>query len=112
MLLITSNIFLLKFLLKNEISEPVTYFTILEIIAKGDSKIGNIASKVGVPASHLSRYMQRLIDLDMIEKEVPITANNNNIINITLPLISSLDNNNKMKIVFAIFISSLFILVK
>ncbi|MBU2510031.1 ATP-binding protein [bacterium] len=62
-----------KFLLKDEISQPVTYFTILEIISRGETKIGKIGGKLGVPASHLSRYMQRLCDLDILEKQVPIT---------------------------------------
>ncbi len=62
-----------KFLLKDEISQPVTYFTILEIISRGETKIGKIAGKLGVPASYLSRYMQRLNDLDIVEKEVPVT---------------------------------------
>jgi uncharacterized protein len=65
-----------KFLIREEISEPVTYFTILEIISKGDTKIGKIASKMNVPASHLTRYMQRLIDLDIVKKEVPVTEKN------------------------------------
>ena len=65
-----------KFLLREEISEPVTYFTILEIISKGDTKIGKIAGRLNVAASHLTRYMQRLIDLDILKKEVPVTEKN------------------------------------
>jgi len=64
-----------KFLLKDEISQPVTYFTILETISRGETKIGKIAGKLGVPASYLSRYMQRLNALDIVEKEVPVTEN-------------------------------------
>ena len=62
-----------KFLLKEEIKEPVTYFNILETISKGESKIGKIAGRLGVVQSHLTRYIQRLIDLDIIKKEVPVT---------------------------------------
>lgn len=62
-----------KFLLKDEISQPVTYFTILETISRGETKIGKIAGKLGVPASYLSRYMQRLNALEIVEKEVPVT---------------------------------------
>jgi len=65
-----------KFLLKEEIKDPVTYFTILEVISKGETKIGNIAGKLNVSASYLTRYMQRLIDLDIIKKEVPVTEKN------------------------------------
>ena len=62
-----------KFLLKDEISQPVTYFTILEIMSRGETKIGKIGGKLGVPASHLSRYMQRLCDLDILEKQIPVS---------------------------------------
>jgi AAA+ ATPase superfamily predicted ATPase len=62
-----------KFLLKEDLKEPVTYFTILETIAKGESKIGKIAGKLNVSTSYLTRYMQRLIDIDILEREVPVT---------------------------------------
>ena len=62
-----------KFLLKEEINEPTTYFNILEVISGGETKIGKIGSRLSVHASYLSRYMQKLADLDIVEKEVPIT---------------------------------------
>ena len=64
------------FLLKQELTELTTYFSILEIISKGDTKVGNIASKLQVPSTHLSRYLSKLIDLDILTKEVPITEKN------------------------------------
>jgi len=62
-----------RFLLNEEIKDTATYFTILETIAAGDSKIGKIGSKLNVPSHYLTRYLLRLGDLDIIEKEVPIT---------------------------------------
>ena len=62
-----------RFLLKEEISAPGTYFQILSIIASGEQKIGKIAARIGVHASHLTRYLLKLIDLDILEKQVPIT---------------------------------------
>jgi hypothetical protein len=62
-----------KFLLKEEINEPTTYFNIMEVISDGETKIGKIGSKLNVPSSYLTRYLQKLADLDIIEKEVPIT---------------------------------------
>ena len=64
------------FLLKQEISEAASYFSILEVISKGETKIGNIASALGVNASMLTRYLGKLIELDIIEKEIPITEKN------------------------------------
>ena len=64
------------FLLKQEINEVTTYSSILEVISKGDTKIGNIASSLGVNASFLTRYLNKLIELDILEKEVPVTEKN------------------------------------
>lgn len=65
-----------KFLLKEEINDITTYFSILEVISQGESKIGNIAKRLSVHSSYLTRYLEKLIDLDIIEKEVPITEKN------------------------------------
>ncbi|MCR4941231.1 MAG: ATP-binding protein [Campylobacter sp.] len=65
-----------QFLLNTEIYEPASYFAILEAISKGNSKIGSIASALGVNSTYLSRYLARLIELDLIRKEVPITETN------------------------------------
>jgi AAA+ ATPase superfamily predicted ATPase len=62
-----------QFLLKLEINEVGTYFGIIEAISKGNTKIGDIASILGVHSSYLPRYLQKLIDLDILIKEVPIT---------------------------------------
>jgi AAA+ ATPase superfamily predicted ATPase len=64
-----------KFLLKEEINEPTTYFNILEAISDGETKIGKIGGRLNVHSSYLTRYMQKLVDLDIVEKEVPITEN-------------------------------------
>ncbi len=65
-----------NFLLKDEISDARSYFSILESISKGNSKIGHIGSSLGLASSYLSKYMQRLIELDIVEKEVPVTETN------------------------------------
>jgi len=64
------------FLLKQELNDVTNYFSILETISKGETKIGNIASKLQVPATHLTRYLAKLIDLDILVKETPITETN------------------------------------
>ncbi len=65
-----------SFLLKDEISEPASFFSILKSISLGNRKIGHIASSLGVSSSYLSKYMQKLIDLDIVEKQIPITETN------------------------------------
>jgi AAA+ ATPase superfamily predicted ATPase len=65
-----------NFLLKQELNEVSTYFSILETISKGDTKIGDIASRLQVPSTHITRYLAKLIDLDILIKEIPITESN------------------------------------
>ncbi|MDD2451473.1 MAG: ATP-binding protein [Sulfurovum sp.] len=65
-----------NFLLRDEISEPASFFSILRSISMGNRKIGHIASSLGVNSPYLSKYMQKLIDLDIIEKQIPVTETN------------------------------------
>ncbi len=65
-----------QFILQNEVNEPITYFSILELIAKGEHKIGNIASKLGKNVQNITSFISKLIELDIIYKDVPITENN------------------------------------
>jgi AAA+ ATPase superfamily predicted ATPase len=65
-----------KFILQNEVNEPVNYFTILEVIASGEHKIGNIASKLNKNVQNITSFISKLIELDIIYKDVPITEEN------------------------------------
>ncbi|MFV0482008.1 MAG: ATP-binding protein, partial [Campylobacteraceae bacterium] len=65
-----------QFILQNEVSEPITYFSILEIIANGEHKIGNIAAKLGKNVQSITSFISKLIELDIIYKDVPITEAN------------------------------------
>ena len=64
------------FLLQNEVSEIGNYFSIIKSIALGNRKLGNIASNLEINPKNLSKYLQTLINLDILEKEVPITEKN------------------------------------
>ena len=65
-----------NFLLKQELSETGSYFAILESISKGNTKVGNIASNLSKPSTALTPYLQKLLELDILTKEVPITETN------------------------------------
>lgn len=65
-----------QFILQNEVSEPMTYFSILEIIARGEHKLGNIASKLGKNVQNITSFISKLIELDILYKEVPVTEVN------------------------------------
>jgi AAA+ ATPase superfamily predicted ATPase len=78
-LILNKNAFLYSegyFLLKQEINEVSTYFSILEAISKGATKLGNISSMLEMQSSQLTRYMEKLIDLGFIDKDVPVTEKN------------------------------------
>jgi len=62
-----------RFILQNEVNEPMTYFTILETIANGEHKLGNIAGKLNKNVQNITSFMSKLIELELIYKEVPIT---------------------------------------
>ncbi len=65
-----------NFLLHREVKDVGTYFSIIKTIAEGNRKLGQIASKLGVVQSSLSKYLSTLIKLDILEREVPITETN------------------------------------
>jgi AAA+ ATPase superfamily predicted ATPase len=65
-----------NFLLKDELGNTASYFSILQVISNGNHKIGQIASALSVNSSYLSKYMLKLIELGIIIKETPITETN------------------------------------
>jgi len=65
-----------QFILQNEVNEPITYFSILEIIANGEHKIGNIAGKLGKNVQNITSFISKLIELDILYKDVPVTQTN------------------------------------
>ncbi len=61
-----------EFLLKEELREPSNYMTILETIASGSTRLGEISSKTGFDKSYLSKYLKILVNLDIVQVEAPI----------------------------------------
>ena len=53
-----------------------SYFSVIKAIAAGNSKLSAIASMLEVKATSLTKYLKTLMDLDILEREVPITENN------------------------------------
>jgi len=64
-----------KFLLQEEVNDLSRYFSILNAISIGHTKMSAISSYLQINAGGLSPYISKLIDLDILEKEVPITEN-------------------------------------
>ncbi len=65
-----------KFILREEIRDPITYFSILQVISQGERKIGKIAGRLGMSTQNLTSFVERLIELDILEREVPVTERN------------------------------------
>ncbi|MFP8958305.1 ATP-binding protein [Natrialbaceae archaeon A-CW3] len=62
-----------EFVLRTELTEPNRYFAILKAIAAGNTSSNEIAQTVGIDGKQISTYTQRLEQLRLIEREVPIT---------------------------------------
>ncbi len=64
------------FLLQQEVSEVGSYFSIIRAIAAGNTKLSAMSALLEVKATSLTKYLKTLIDLDILEREVPITEEN------------------------------------
>ena len=64
------------FLLQQEVSEVGSYFSVIRAIAAGNHKLSAISSALEVKATSLTKYLKTLIDLDILEREVPVTEDN------------------------------------
>ena len=61
------------FLLQQEVSEVGSYFSIIKAIAAGNTKLSAIAGVLEVKSTSLTKYLKTLTDLDILEREVPVT---------------------------------------
>lgn len=64
------------FLLQKEVTEIGSYFTLLKTIAAGNHKLGKMAAVMEVKQTNLSKYLKILMELDLVEREVPVTEEN------------------------------------
>ncbi|MBQ9003750.1 MAG: ATP-binding protein [Eggerthellaceae bacterium] len=64
-----------QMLLRQELSEPAVYNSILRAIAGGATKQGEIAARVGVETAGVSRYLATLLDLGIIARAYPFGEN-------------------------------------
>jgi hypothetical protein len=64
------------FLLQKEVSEIGSYFSVMKAIAMGNHKLSEIAAYLEIKQTSLTKYLKILADLDLIEREVPVTEAN------------------------------------
>jgi len=62
-----------EFLLRQELREPPTYMAILEAIAAGATRVSEIANEIDREASSISRYLQNLTRIALVDRETPVT---------------------------------------
>lgn len=60
-------------LLRQEFREPRNYFSIIQAIAEGNTKYGEICNRTSLSKSMASQYLKNLIDLHVVTKEYPVT---------------------------------------
>jgi len=60
-------------LLKQELREPAIYNGIIEAVAKGATRLNEIATKCGMESNKCAKYLSSLISLGIIRKEIPVT---------------------------------------
>ena len=65
-----------NFLLQREVTEVGSYFSVIKAIAAGNQKLAKIAGILELKQTGLTKYLKTLIDLDILEREVPITQEN------------------------------------
>jgi len=62
-----------EFVLRQELTEPRYYFSILLSLAKGNHRIGLIANDTGLSISIVNKYLSVLKDLQLVYRTVPVT---------------------------------------
>ena len=62
-----------NFLLEKEVQDVGSYFSIIKTIAIGKQKPSEIAAALEIKSTNLPKYLKVLIDLDILEREVPAT---------------------------------------
>jgi AAA+ ATPase superfamily predicted ATPase len=62
-----------EFLLRTELRQPNTYFSILRALAHGRRTPNEIAGMAGVETGSLSTYLQKLRRLRLVERHIPVT---------------------------------------
>ena len=65
-----------EFLLRHEIEEIGSYFSIIKSIASGNHKLGKICADIGIKQTSLPKYLKTLALLDIVHRETPITETN------------------------------------
>ncbi len=61
------------YLFNYDFHDPTTYFSILQILAFNEKKIGNIAKNLALKTHNLTSFLDRLRELEIIDRTLPPT---------------------------------------
>jgi AAA+ ATPase superfamily predicted ATPase len=61
------------FLMREELREPVSYFSILHAISAGNTRPNRIAQAAGIPGQSLAKYLDVLRRMRLVNRKTPIT---------------------------------------
>ena len=70
-----------EYILHQELREPTVYSTILEVIATGANKYNEIAQKARLDSGKLNFYLKGLLELGLVQKELPAAATDKELAN-------------------------------
>jgi len=62
-----------EFVLREEVDEPRYFMSILHAISVGRNKVNEIVNLTGLDRGVVGKYLSILRDLDLVEREVPVT---------------------------------------
>jgi uncharacterized protein len=65
-----------RYLLHEEITTPNTCWSILNGLGKGSGRISELGNLLNLPANQLTRYIDLLLDLFLVYREVPVLEKN------------------------------------
>lgn len=65
-----------NFLLQREVPDAGAYFALIRAIAGGAHRPSEISRSFGIKQTSLNKYLKTLIDLDVLERQVPVTESN------------------------------------
>ncbi|WP_455500387.1 ATP-binding protein [Gemmiger sp.] len=65
-----------EFLLRHEVQDIGSYFSIIRSVAAGNCRLSDIAASLSISATSLPKPLKTLCDLDILEREVPPTEKN------------------------------------
>ena len=81
-----------EFLMKQELRETQIYNTIIRAIALGNTKLNDIYQKTQIDKAKISVYIKTLIELGVVEKELPVAGGIKEAANVQRGLYNIKDN--------------------